>query len=290
MARNIVRHGGGGELLIREIPDPKQSSIEFVALDAGPGMRNISECLREGYSTIGTAGTGLGSIKRLADRFEVYSIQNRGTVVWARLCITSQTNSPEQFEIGAVSVAVETEEVCGDAWDAIEAPGSLRLIVADGLGHGPFAEDAAREAVAVFRSYPKTALPELLELTHKALLKTRGAAGAVVELRPSARQVINVGIGNVSARVISRDKTKSLVSDNGTLGGNVRKVQSFSQPWSDDMLLVMHTDGIGMQWNLNDYPGLAHRHPALIAGVLYRDFKRSRDDATVVVVRYIPRT
>lgn len=289
MAHNLVRHGGGGELLIREIPSLKHSSLEFIALDQGRGMRNVTECLRDGYSTSGTAGTGLGSIKRLADRFELYTAPDRGTVVWARLCTAPQENTSEQFEVGAASVALENEEVCGDAWEVIESPGSLRLMVTDGLGHGPFAEDAARNAIAVFRSHPQAAMEEVLELTHRALVKTRGAAAAVVELRPN-RQVTNVGVGNISARLITPGKSKNLVSDNGTLGANVRKFQSYTQPWSDDMLLVVHSDGISQPWNLDDYPGLAHRHPSVIAGVLYRDFKRRRDDATVVVVRYVPRS
>ncbi|MHA3773765.1 ATP-binding protein [Verrucomicrobiota bacterium sgz303538] len=289
MARNIVRHGGGGEFLIRELPHPQHSSIELLALDNGPGMRNATECLRDGYSTIGTAGTGLGSIKRLSDQFEVYTAQARGTVLWARLC-TSETASKEQFDIGGVSVAMPGEEVCGDAWEAIELPGMLRVIVADGLGHGIFAEQAAREAISVFRSHPRLGIPQTMELMHQALTKTRGAAASAVELRATDRQVISSGVGNVSMRLVEHGKAKNLISDNGTLGASVRKMQSFSQPWSPDMLLVMHTDGVGTQWNLDDYPGLFQRHPSLIAGVLYRDFKRTRDDATVIAARYARRS
>ncbi|RYD63745.1 MAG: serine/threonine protein kinase, partial [Verrucomicrobiaceae bacterium] len=146
-----------------------------------------------------------------------------------------------------------------------------------------------REALATFRSTPTLSLTETMERTHQALTKTRGAAGAIVELRVAARLVENVGIGNISMRVVSAAKTKNLVSDNGTLGASVRKVQAYTQPWSEDMLLVMHSDGLAAQWSLDDYPGLSSRHPSLIAGVLYRDLKRSRDDATVVAVRYIPR-
>jgi hypothetical protein len=47
----------------------------------------------------------------------------------------------------------------------------------------------------------------------------------------------------------------------------------------------MHSDGLATQWNLDQYPGLADRHPSLIAGVLYRDFARGRDDVTVVVAK-----
>ena len=91
MARNIFLHGKGGEIVIREVP-AASSSLELLALDRGPGMRNIAECLRDGFSTAGTAGTGFGAIKRLSDRFEVFSLPGRGTVVWVRLCALD-TNS-----------------------------------------------------------------------------------------------------------------------------------------------------------------------------------------------------
>jgi hypothetical protein len=46
----------------------------------------------------------------------------------------------------------------------------------------------------------------------------------------------------------------------------------------------MHSDGLQSRWRMADYPGLLHRHPAVIAAVLHRDFNRNRDDATVMVV------
>jgi hypothetical protein len=49
--------------------------------------------------------------------------------------------------------------------------------------------------------------------------------------------------------------------------------------------LVLHSDGLGTRWNLNAYPGLSAHHPSLIAGVLYRDFKRGTDDVTVLVAK-----
>ena len=73
MARNLVRHGKGGDIVIREVATPASLSLELLALDRGPGMHNIAECLRDGFSTAGTAGTGFGAIKRLSDRFEVFS-------------------------------------------------------------------------------------------------------------------------------------------------------------------------------------------------------------------------
>jgi hypothetical protein len=46
----------------------------------------------------------------------------------------------------------------------------------------------------------------------------------------------------------------------------------------------MHSDGIASRWRIDAYPGLIAAHPALVAGVIYRDFGRTRDDATVLVL------
>lgn len=288
MAHNLVRHGGGGELLIRELEATHHPSLEFLALDQGPGMRNVTECMRDGFSTFGSAGTGLGSISRLADRFEIHTQPGRGTAVWARIDYPGTIETGRGFEFGAVSVALEREDVCGDAWELIFTPGGIRAMVADGLGHGPFAEEAAREAISAFRANPGVPLSELLTLIHQALGKTRGAAGAVAELIPATGQVIGAGVGNIATRLVHHTGSKNLVSDNGTLGASLRKVLEFTYPWKPGMLLIMHSDGLSSQWNLDDYPGLTQRHPSLIAGVLYRDFKRTRDDATVLVVRHAP--
>lgn len=284
LARNLVRHGGGGEIIIREAAEFDPPGLELLALDRGRGMANVAECMRDGYSTGGTAGSGLGAVKRMADLFEVHSLPDRGTAVWARFGSAGSV-PPALFDIGGVSVALAGEEICGDAWEAIGTRDSLRLIVADGLGHGPFAGQAAREALAVFRGNPPVSLTETLERAHLALTKTRGAAAALVEIQPSAAKVTTAAVGNIAMRIQFATSIKSLVSDNGTLGASMRRVQQFSYPWAADALLIMHSDGLGTQWNLDQYPGLARRHPSLIAGVLYRDYRRDRDDATVIVVR-----
>jgi hypothetical protein len=51
----------------------------------------------------------------------------------------------------------------------------------------------------------------------------------------------------------------------------------------------MHSDGLNTHWDIDRYPGLFQRHPSLVASVLFRDFRRGRDDATVVVARQTER-
>jgi hypothetical protein len=124
----------------------------------------------------------------------------------------------------------------------------------------------------------------MVEFAHGALRSTRGAALAVADL-DLAREVRYAGIGNIAGLVSTSHDTRHMVSHPGIVGHEVRKIQEFVYPWSQDSLLVMHSDGLATHWNLDQYPGLASRRPSLIAGVLYRDFTRGRDDVAVVVAR-----
>ena len=286
IARNVVRHGKGGEVIVRRICPPAPPGVELVALDHGPGLRNLTECLRDGFSTAGSMGTGLGAIKRLSDRFEVLSKPGQGTVAWIRLYTRDAGTVPRAFESVGISVAVAHEELCGDGWEVLETDGVLRAMVVDGLGHGLFAEQASREAIAVFRSQAGTGVAPTLKLIDQALVKTRGAVGAIAELNPRKGHVAAAGIGNVSMRILQNGQSKSFGCDNGTLGAGVKRITEFKHPWVDGSVLVMHSDGIKTRWSLDDYPGIARRHPGLIAGLLYRDFQRGGDDATVLVVRH----
>ena len=289
MGRNLVQHGQGGEIVFREVASARTSGLELLALDCGPGMRNIAECLRDGFSSAGTAGTGLGAIKRLSDRCEVFSQLARGTVIWSSLLPApepSPSPAAPSFECSGVSIPVEREEICGDAWEVIETAGVLRAMVVDGLGHGPFAGEAAREAVVVFRSQTKMGVASTLKLVDQALIKTRGAAGAIVELCPAKGQVTVAGVGNISMRLLNNGQSKSFGCDNGTLGTGLPRIREVTEPWRPGSVLVMHSDGLKSHWTHDEYPGLSRRHPGLLAGLLYRDFRRERDDVTVMVARH----
>jgi hypothetical protein len=92
-------------------------------------------------------------------------------------------------------------------------------------------------------------------------------------------------VGNIAASVLAGGTSRSLVSHNGIVGQALPTPREFTCPWPPGALLVMHSDGVTAHWKLEAYPGLGMRHPSLIAGVIYRDFSRDRDDATVVVAR-----
>jgi hypothetical protein len=107
----------------------------------------------------------------------------------------------------------------------------------------------------------------------------------VAELVADGTSVRYAGIGNISATIVAHGASRSLVSHNGIAGHEMRKIQEFSYDWTPDALLVMHSDGLSGRWDLGRYPGLSNRDPSVVAGVLYRDFSRGRDDALIVVIR-----
>ncbi len=285
LARNLVKHSRDGELLLCTLVPPHAPGLEIISIDKGPGMSNIESCMRDGYSTAGTAGNGLGAVRRMSDHMDVYSVPGQGTVMLVRI-LKRGTEPARQgvFEVGAVNVPIRGESECGDAWLAAQQDRRILTIVADGLGHGPDAARAAEEAIRVVRESPDLDLCDLLDDIHAALRSTRGAAVSLAELRPGAAQVRYAGIGNV-AGVVLGETPRSMVSHNGTLGHAIRRCQEFSYPWSSRSVLVMHSDGVSSQWDLRRYPGLLLRDPTVVAAVIYRDFKRGRDDATVLVAR-----
>jgi hypothetical protein len=63
------------------------------------------------------------------------------------------------------------------------------------------------------------------------------------------------------------------------------RIREFTYDFSADPLVILHSDGLTTRWDLAAYPGLAGQHPSLIAGVLLRDHRRARDDASVVAMR-----
>jgi hypothetical protein len=259
--------------------------VEVLAIDSGPGITDLAASMRDGETTTGTYGVGLGAINRLADAFDLHSISGKGTVLWAQLWAQANMQLGTQWDIGVVCLPIASEEACGDDWAAISKPNSISILVADELGHGPDAARASRAAVDVFLQKTDADPAAVIREAHSALAGTRGAAVAVVQIDGPHEQLRFSGIGNVEACIIDGEVSQHMMAHNGIVGSNLRKVQEFTVPWMTDSMLVMHSDGLGTRWNLASYPRLCACHPAVIAATLYRDFVRRRDDVTVLVLR-----
>lgn len=286
LATNLVKHARGGQLLMRRLGVEATEGIEVLSLDNGAGMSNVALSLGDGYSTAGSSGTGLGAILRNAGEFDVYSQPGKGTAVIARVYAQRRGGVPNPRPVGVVRQAKPGEVVCGDNWIARWFADGWVCAVADGLGHGVIASDAASAIIdAVGRTPARLSPIQFVEAAHQAARHTRGAALGVAVLDEAAGVVRFAGIGNIAAVVLNGAERRHLVSHNGIIGHEYRKVAEFSHPWLPESVLVLHSDGIATHWDLGRYPGILARDPSLIAGVLYRDYLRGRDDAIVVVLR-----
>jgi anti-sigma regulatory factor (Ser/Thr protein kinase) len=280
-ATNIVKHAGTGQIVLRVLERGAVAGIEVLAIDRGPGIGNLQASLRDGVSTAGSPGTGLGAMTRLADSFEAYAPASKGTVL--RMEIWGRPVASAAVEIGAICLPKTGETVSGDSWTAVTTKGRHSFLVADGLGHGPDAARASLAATRVLEERPDEEPADTIQTCHRVLAPTRGAAVAVARIATDKGSF--AGVGNIACRIESGDVRRQLVSHNGTLGHMMRRVQQFEFPLAAQALLIFHSDGLATHWNLADYPGLAARHPGIIASVLYRDHERGRDDVTVLVVR-----
>ncbi|MDZ5602647.1 ATP-binding protein [Pseudomonas sp. RP23018S] len=281
LASNVLKHAQHGALHLRHLPRANgKSGIELLSVDSAQGFDPL-RCMADGFSTGGTQGIGLGSVSRSAQVFDVHT-DAKGSVVLARLYPGDDGSA--DLRIGVSQHSLHDDPACGDTWHiAVRGP-LLSALVIDGLGHGEEAEKAAKAGARAFADAPFEAPQALLERLHVDMNGTRGGAVAIAQCDATSQALHFVGIGNIGATLIKGERTRGLASMAGIVGGQYRKAQVFDYQQVDGHLLILYSDGLQSRWNLNHYPGLIHRHPAVIAAVLHRDFCRGRDDVTVLVI------
>jgi anti-sigma regulatory factor (Ser/Thr protein kinase) len=282
LSSNLVKHAVEGWMLIRTLRHGDEAGIELLAVDAGPGMADLAVSRRDGHSTAGTLGIGLGAVARQATWWDGYTQLGWGTVLAAQ--VWRSGDAPGCWAQG-VERPMSGERVCGDAY-GVRAVGDLgQVMLCDGLGHGPLAEIAARAAVTAFLEAPPVGPAAVLEHMHRALGGTRGAAALVAELDAEGGVVRCAGLGNIAATVLSHGGTRAVVSLPGIVGHQRRAVRQFDYPMDRDAMLVMHSDGVSTRWDARSLPGMLACSPTVAAASVLRTAGVRRDDASVLVAR-----
>lgn len=306
LATNLLKHAGGGRILLDLVDPPvpaygdeRIAMVQIMAVDHGPGMPDTVAALRDGYSTTASLGAGLGTCLRTADDFGLHSTPGRGTVVMARIApppnrgTTGPRPVPLPVRAGGINTPLAGAEFSGDAWACVRTADRVTLMLADGLGHGPLAARASSAAVETVRSAPHLPPADLLRRLHGALRDTRGAAVAVAQLDVTDGQLHFAGVGNVGARLRRGDSWQGLVSRPGIVGAHLpTHLPQQQQTWTDDCLLVLHSDGLPSRWSPGPAAHDPSPDPAVIAASIVRDASSParpvRDDTAVVVLSPCP--
>ncbi|HET9518925.1 MAG TPA: SpoIIE family protein phosphatase [Actinoplanes sp.] len=280
-AGNLVKHAEQGVLLLRPVRADGQAGVELIAIDSGPGMRDVAHSIGDGNSTSGTLGIGLGAVVRQSSWVDLYSVPGSGTVLVVQVWPGA---APEPAWAAGLTRPLTGETVSGDGYAVRTVDGRRQVLVCDGLGHGRLAAAATQEALRVFGATAAAPPAAVVEVLHRALHHTRGAALAVAEL--DGEVVRFAGLGNIAAAVHHPDGTRrGLVSLPGIAGHQRRTIREYDHQLPAGAVLIMHSDGVVDRWNAADHPGLLTHSPQTIAATVLRDHGTRRDDACVLAAR-----
>lgn len=285
LAQNQLVHAGGGLIAVRPCPRGGIAGIEVVAADRGPGMADPIAALRSATTkSSGSLGVGVAAIRRLTDELDIDVRVGRGSCFWARKYAEPVTR---RREVGVWSQPKAGERSSGDDAMFIRSEAGLLVAIADGLGHGPLAQEASVSIVDVLRASPDEDLVALVHRADEAARETRGGALSVIRIHQDAETADGAGVGNVASFVRYRDgKTKQFAGSSWTVGGknrSTRSVRPETVPLGAGSLVILFSDGVSS--SAVPDPALFHEHPIAAAHALALTFGRTSDDVTVLVVK-----
>ncbi|WP_217169276.1 ATP-binding SpoIIE family protein phosphatase [Streptomyces sp. AC512_CC834] len=305
LATNLLKHAGGGRVLIDVVAPPVLAAgrerallVQVATVDHGPGIADVSAALHDGFTTTRSLGAGLGTCERLADDFDLHSVPGRGTVVVARVgpvpgATTTDSGPAARLRAGAVNVPFGGAEYSGDAWAWVRDGDLVTLMLADGLGHGPEAARASTAAAEALRTSAGLGPAEVVRRLDGALTGTRGAAVAVAQVDTRAAVLRFTGVGNIGARLYEGGIWRHLVSRPGIVGTHrPSTLREEKTAWADDRVLVLHSDGLPSRWSPTAETCRTATDPAVTAAVTIRDASSParpvRDDTAVAVLAPTP--
>jgi len=176
------------------------------------------------------------------------------------------------------------EAISGDACFVQEYDGKTLIGVVDGLGHSQGAALVAQKAIHYLEEHYREGLAKTMRGCHETLRGTRGVVMGLALVDPERSTLTYAGVGNICIRVVGAESI-SLVSANGIVGDVLPGIREEKVAYTPGDLVIMHSDGVSVKFNLDDYLGLVRKEPQLIADTICRDFGREYDDAIIVVAR-----
>lgn len=288
MTSNLFKYSDDGEILLGVFNNGGSPYIELISIDNGPGMINPTRMMQDGVSTSNTLGHGLGSMKRLSDTFELYSQIGWGTIVLSRVY-----NEPEKAKVKnkvvmrPIVVAKPGETKSGDGFVYKKTDKYIKMMLADGLGHGPEANKAINEAAGAFKVFPDYSPTETLRFIHSSIKKTRGAVINIVGYDFDQKIWSSAGIGNIAARMVGpAGSFRNHMSYNGIVGHNIPNTMNDQQYPADQYnQVLLCSDGIKTRIDFAKYPLMYKYDQTILAAAIYKDHARRNDDMSVVLAK-----
>ncbi|HEY4335243.1 MAG TPA: serine/threonine protein kinase [Puia sp.] len=289
LTSNLSKYAKGGDILAGVGEDHHGVYLEIICTDSGPGIADLSRMLSDGYSSTSTLGHGLGSVKRLSDTFDMFSLKDFGTIVLSRIYRDDLPRfRRKQLECQGVNIPKTGELLSGDGYCLVEQKDGFRLLIADGLGHGPHAHEAVKKAAEAFQACGEESPTEILRFIHSSIRKTRGIVGTVVRYDAPSRKWTIAGVGNISVKWLSPTNTRNHICYNGIIGYNIPGSMNDQLVSQEEFpQFVACSDGIRSRWDFARFPTVLQHHGTIIATALYKEFARGTDDSSVIVCKSV---
>jgi len=185
------------------------------------------------------------------------------------------------YDIAAAQRSHQDEKVCGDAYVVLPCEGGTLVALADGLGHGPQAAEAALLFCDHVRAAQSSSLVDLMHGAHELLERTRGVAAGLLHLDPAKRRLAYAGVGNIEFAAVSREPIRPLCTP-GIVGKRMRKVTPYQYKYHGGDVLMLFSDGISSHCAITPY---LHLGAQAIADAILIHHGKAHDDATCIVVR-----
>ncbi len=295
LSSNLIKHAGSGELVYRILtPEDSPATFEILAIDNGPGIADIAKVMKDGISTAGTLGHGLGAIERLSTLSQVYSMPKWGTIHYAmvgpkrREEEKPRKNGALNLDIAALCVNKPRETVCGDGYRIKETDAEIQIFFGDGLGHGEHAKEAVVKAGNIFFESKASDPVDIIREMHERVRRTRGLVAVVAVWNKRSREWRICGVGNILGRMFSGIQARNYMSYNGTVGLNIPNTMTSSvYNGEKNQHLILCSDGIRTRWDLARFHAIFRYDVTVLASAIYKDFTRGNDDASVLIAKVI---
>jgi anti-sigma regulatory factor (Ser/Thr protein kinase) len=287
MTSNLFKYSNDGEILMGVFANSGSPYIEIISIDNGPGIVNPVKMMQDGMSTTNTLGHGLGSMKRLSDVFELYSQPGWGTIVLSRVFSDrAKAKIADKVIVRPIVVYKPGETTSGDGFVVKKTDKYIKMMLADGLGHGPEANKAINEASTAFKVFPDYSPTDTLRFLHTSIKKTRGAVINIIGYDYASKIWTTAGIGNIAVRMMGPTSMRNHMSYNGIVGHNIPGTMSDQQYPADQYNQVMLcSDGIKTRIDMIKYPQMYKYDQTVLAAAIYKDHARKTDDMSVVMAK-----
>lgn len=316
LGTNIIKYAERGTIRLFRREDDDGVCIEIEALDDGPGIADIAQATSDHFSTGGTLGLGLPSVRRMADDFDLTSSPGAGTRVravkriihrssrnsssypgvpatpppvrsWPRTDDRGWTVEDPAFEIATRARPRSGEVVSGDRALSLSCDGGMLLGILDASGHGTSAHAVAEKLEECFLAEGSSDLERLMRRFDENARATVGAAAALAFIVASTGQFRYVGIGNTRAAQMGSTSWRG-VSHDGLLGSQRLHVTPQTGKLAPRDVLMLWTDGLPESGQSARSAASSYRSAAEIASKAVTELARDYDDAACLVLRWRP--